>query len=65
MKEQVIIGKILWCQGEETFYGPFDSMGDWKKWAEECMEEDKDDKEIESICFEIMYRVPKDFEEQK
>jgi len=58
MLKQIIIGKILWCQGDETFYGTFDTMDAWEKWAEDCMEDD--DGEIEEISYEIMYDITKD-----
>lgn len=56
--KQVIIGKIEWCQGDESFYGPFDTMDAWLEWAEECMADDNG--EIERISFEKMYNVTKD-----
>ena len=56
--KQVIIGKIIWYQGDKTFYGPFETHDEWEKWVERCMVDD--DGEIEEIGFEIMYRVPKD-----
>lgn len=56
--KQVIIGKILWCQGDETFYGIFETIEAWGKWADECMADDNG--EIESISFERMFDITKD-----
>ena len=56
--KQVIIGKILWSQGDETFYGIFKTLDAWRKWAEECMEDDNG--EIEEISYEIMFDITKD-----
>jgi hypothetical protein len=61
--KQVMIAKVMWNQGEETFYGPFNSYEEYVKWAEEFMKENSD--EIDEILFDWLTSVKTDFEEQK
>jgi hypothetical protein len=57
MLEQVIIGKIIWCQGDATFYGTFDNLDEWEKWADACLEDDNG--EIQEISYEVMFKTEK------
>ena len=52
----------MWNQGEETFYGPFNSYEEYVKWAEEFMKENSD--EIDEILFDWLTSVKIDFEER-
>jgi hypothetical protein len=61
--KQVMIAKVMWNQGDETFYGPFNSYEEYVKWAEEFMKESDD--EIDEILFDWLRSVKTDFEEQK
>ena len=58
-----MIARVMWNQGSETFYGPFNSYEEYVKWAEETMKEIGD--EIDEILFDWLINVKKDFEEQK
>jgi hypothetical protein len=61
--KNLIIARVMWNQGEETFYGPFNLYEEYVKWAEEFMKENSD--EIDEILFDWLINVNKDFEEQK
>ena len=53
----------MWNQGDNTFYGPFNSHEEYGKWAKEFIE--KWGNEVEEIYFDWLRSVTKDFEEQK
>ena len=61
--KQVMIAKVMWNQGDNTFYGPFNSHEEYGKWAKEFIE--KWGNEVEEIYFDWLRSVTKDLEEQK
>ena len=58
MLKQVIIAKITWTSGDETYYGTFNSYEDYKKWADEAKKEDGD--VIEDISSDWLFKVTED-----
>ena len=60
--KQVMIAKVIWKQGSETFYGPFDSYERYVKWSEELM--DEIGSEVDEILFDWLHSVTEVFEER-
>jgi hypothetical protein len=56
--KQVMIAKVIWKQGSETFYGPFDSYEEYVKWSEQMDFEIGE--EIDEILFDWLRSVTED-----
>ena len=53
-----MIAKVIWKQGSETFYGPFDSYEEYVKWSEQMDFEIGE--EIDEILFDWLRSVKTD-----